>query len=170
MTDLSRRGFFKLVAGSAALVSVSGPIGSALLSVETIYCDGVHDDAPGLNALLRGEIVRFVQPELAEGIGWSGDTLHMNGSFTVRQPIEIEARERDTFFAGGEYLHEHDGPMLIVLSASKPGRIEVRNQYHSRDNPCQYSDGEKTIGVYVVSHGMPLPAPPTIAAEPDEAS
>lgn len=80
--DATRRGFFRLTAGAVALAAVPGPV-KAKGNVPTIWADGIHNDAPGLNALIRGEVVEFADTRKAAGIGWRGTFLDLGG-YTYR--------------------------------------------------------------------------------------
>lgn len=63
----TRRGFFRLAAGAVALASVPGLL-KANGNVPTIWADGIHNDAPGLNALIRGDVVEFSDVRKAAGL------------------------------------------------------------------------------------------------------
>ena len=85
--DTTRRGFFRLAAGAVALASVPGLV-KAKGNVPTIWADGIHNDAPGLNALIRGDVVEFMKPELASKIGWRGNVLDFGGQwFRCEEPV-----------------------------------------------------------------------------------
>lgn len=56
MTD--RRSFLR-GALTLTFAAVAAPALAALDNTPVIYCDGVHDDAPGLSALLSGRPVRI---------------------------------------------------------------------------------------------------------------
>lgn len=73
---LSRRRFLKLSAGAAALVAVPAKV-AALLPADapTIYADGIHCDAAGIEALFRGDPVHFLSAEAAERIRIHGDVF-----------------------------------------------------------------------------------------------
>lgn len=86
---ISRRNFFKLAVGAAAAVAVTPSI--IIERVPKIYCDGIHCDAEGLNALIKGDVVEFADPSLASSIGWRGSVLHLDSprDFSIRAPIRI---------------------------------------------------------------------------------
>lgn len=89
MVDMNRRGFFKLIAGAAAVVAVPKVL-LALEPIETIYCDGVNCDADGLAALMMGKTVRFANPEMTKGIGWRGEWLDLGGNtFTLEKSCKV---------------------------------------------------------------------------------
>jgi hypothetical protein len=113
---MNRRVFFKLVAGAAALAAVPN-IGLAKSAV-TIFADGINDDGPGLNALLRGEVVEFAKPEMARLIGWRGNTLELNGIFRLDTQILID----DSFYGkkleGGVYKWSGTGPAILIAATN----------------------------------------------------
>jgi hypothetical protein len=85
--DTTRRGFFRLAAGAAAVAAL--PVSfKAAADVPMIWADGIHNDAPGLNALIRGDAVQFFRPELADKIGWRGNVLDFGGQwFRCEEPV-----------------------------------------------------------------------------------
>ena len=100
MADLSRRNFFKLVAGAMA-VPVAAKLALALPNIPVIWGDGIHNDAPGLNALIRGEVVEFQNAKLAAHVGWHGDSLVFgSGTFKINEPIVFEGLENKAFSYG----------------------------------------------------------------------
>jgi hypothetical protein len=124
MTEISRRTLFRLAAGAAAVAAL--PASAAVIHAPMIYCDGKHDDAPGVNALIAGEPVHFANPELAEGIGWDGTTLHLRGEFHMERGLRIRGLGRVTI-DGGDFTHYHSGPYII---ASECDYVFVQNQRH----------------------------------------
>lgn len=111
----TRRSFFRLVAGAAALVAVPMP---ALSKAETIWCDGVNDDGPGITALLRGEAVRFRDPSMAERIGWKSKwRLALDGKFTIRTPIIVDHTFKGKVITGGAYDHIDTTAVHVRTSA-----------------------------------------------------
>jgi hypothetical protein len=97
----SRRGFFKLLAGAAALAAVPAP--AVTSSVPIIWCDGIHDDTPGLSALIRGETVEFADASMADHIGWRGDVLFLAGMFTIKTPVQIGTECSGKILTGGDF-------------------------------------------------------------------
>jgi hypothetical protein len=92
--DTTRRGFFRLAVGAAAVAALPVPF-KAAADVPMIWADGIHNDAPGLNALIRGEVVQFFRPELADKIGWRGDTLDFGGQwFRCEETVVFEHDEK----------------------------------------------------------------------------
>jgi len=120
--EATRRGFFKLVAGAMA-VPVAAKIAMAMPSVPMIYADGINDDAPGINALLRGDVVEFADARIGAGIGWRGDTLHFSGEpMTIKTTVFVP--ERPTHFTiDNIHIEEHrefDGHCLIQIESRMP--------------------------------------------------
>lgn len=89
--SVTRRGFLQLLGG--AVVAAAAPIpsaSSAAIPKYLIVGDGVHDDAAGLNALMRGEIVEFVDMRMGLDCGWNGNLFQMpTGVFRISEPIKI---------------------------------------------------------------------------------
>ena len=116
----TRRNFFKLMAG-AALAPVAAKAAAILADVPILYGDGVHDDAPALNALIRGEVVEFMQPDMAVGVGWVGDYLRMpSGAFRVRSTVQFDIGDDKEAYWGwlhlvGDELGK-DEPAISFLS------------------------------------------------------
>ncbi len=97
----TRRGFFKLVAGAAALAAV--PAAAITKPLPMIYCDGVNDDGPGLTALMSGDAVEFLQPEMEKYIGWSGDILMLSGYFTIKTTVKAPPSFSEKCIIGGMF-------------------------------------------------------------------
>jgi hypothetical protein len=132
MSDVSRRGFFKLVAGAAALVAL--PRAAVAKRFETIWCDGVHDDAPGLTALLRGEAVEFADPSLAENILWvTDDALLLDDHFTLHTPVKIGPEFSGKMLVGGRY--EFTGLRAFEISGVANILLKDASVLASADNP-----------------------------------
>jgi len=93
---VNRRTFLKGVAGAVALMLAPAPIhklAERFAPRLVLWGDGVHDDAPALNAMLRGEDVEVrdsaahVEPGmvwLAAGTYRLGSTLHFDGKTGLR--------------------------------------------------------------------------------------
>lgn len=101
MTNLSRRNFFRLAAGAAALVAVPN---TSLAPV--IHCDSktLCDDGPGLTALLKGEPVEFLDPSIAKNIGWvTPQHIKLFGNFNLKTPVYIGREFSGKRITGGHY-------------------------------------------------------------------
>lgn len=106
--NMNRRFFLK---GAIALTAVT--IVLPKLIVHRIVGDGLHDDAPGLNALLRGEPVSIEM----EGIRLSpeGGCVIRGGNFLLSGPLYVPDRKGGTFITDCRfYLREATLPALIV--------------------------------------------------------
>lgn len=117
MGDMNRRSFFRLVAG-AALAPVAAQAASILPDVPILWGDGVHDDAPALNALIRGEVIEFAQPEMAHGVGWFGDYLNLpDGVFYLEDTIRFDQGAGKVVRANNWTVYSgHDGPLIDPIS------------------------------------------------------
>ena len=103
----TRRGFFKLMAGAAAMAAV--PSIAITKAVPVIFCNGVDCDSAGLDALIRGEVVEFANPDLAAHIGWRGDVLQLAGDFTVKEPVKLPKANTSKTLTGGKFTFYGDG-------------------------------------------------------------
>ncbi len=113
-TDLTRRGFFKLVAGAASLITVPAPA----FALPIIYGDGVHCDADGIEALLQGEEVEFRKINDANYIGCRGDKelsfgnvkMHCWRTFNISMLNNIDIKHMNIQFHG-----DHMGVLFRIL-------------------------------------------------------
>lgn len=122
---IGRRGFFRLIAGAAA-IAVAPKV--ALASpCEVIWCDGVNDDAPGISALIRGETVQFMNQEHAKRIRWDGDTLLMDGDFTIHTPVRIGPEFNGKTIRGGQYRYS----CITVFNASGASGFSFEDMWFS---------------------------------------
>lgn len=112
--DLSRRTF---LIGSLALAGASVVPVDAWAGMPRIVGDGVHDDAPGFNALLAGEPVNVE----CDGVRFDGEIVWiMDGpQFFVAETIRVPF---DRGIDGGTFLIGHDG-----YAVSSPGNLYLRN-------------------------------------------
>jgi hypothetical protein len=100
----TRRGFFKLMAGAAAMAAV--PSIAVPNIAPTIFCNGIDCDSAGLDALIRGKVVQFSNPELAAQIGWRGNVLQLAGDFVIKSPIKPGTHLSHKVLTGGKFeLH-----------------------------------------------------------------
>lgn len=107
MTD--RRSFLKGVLSLGLVAALPTPI--LVLARPTIWADGIHDDAPGLNAMLAGE--PFDVASEAEGLVAAEGEIR-NGIFLISRTIVSTA---DHFRMSGcriIAMPELKGPMLEV--------------------------------------------------------
>jgi hypothetical protein len=90
---MQRRSFFKLIAG--AMLAPVAAKASALVGAPLLIGDGVHNDGPAINALLRGEVVEFGPLINAKGVGWvSARKLVMpKGKFMSHETIVVTGVE-----------------------------------------------------------------------------
>lgn len=60
----------------------------------TIYADGIHCDAAGINALLRGEEVTYASPEIQAAIHWDGTTFSSDVPLTTMASITLTSGQQ----------------------------------------------------------------------------
>ena len=117
MVEISRRSFFRLAVGAAAVVAVPIPLGD-VARIPVLYGDGVHDDAEGLNALIRGEEVSFADPAMASRVGWRKGFLDLGGvTFHVKTPVLVDSGRQPPIHLRNMDLssgHDFEGAALIV--------------------------------------------------------
>jgi hypothetical protein len=97
---MKRRTFFQLLAGAMlapAVVKLGGPV------LPYLAGDGINNDAPALNALLRGEAVEFAPSLQFEGVGWVTPTRLVlpKGEFMLMEPVRMIGQDgNDVDFNG----------------------------------------------------------------------
>lgn len=87
--------------------------------IETLYSDGIRDDSPALNAILRGEPVHI----LGKGLYKNPGIIPENGIYAVSSPLELK---------GGNILRNSIyialKPLETIIKTSEPsgnGIIEI---------------------------------------------
>jgi hypothetical protein len=102
--NISRRTF---VGTSAALSAATLLPFQSLHGATKLYGDGVHDDTDALQALFDG---RSVQPMKAGLVARheNGTVMLLNGSFRVREPIQVKASTN--LYSGHCSFRLQDGP------------------------------------------------------------
>lgn len=129
--NLSRRSFLGGV--MALTASTALPIrGAFALALPTIWGDGVHDDAPGLNALLQGLPFHVENDDVV-----AADGVIRGGSFIIGEPIRITVS--DFLVAECRFLTtpNFDGPMMIDLTDCRRGTFvsNVLTSYEYAQRP-----------------------------------
>lgn len=126
----TRRQFFQLIAG-AALTPVLARAGTIH---PVLWGDGIHDDAPALNALFRGDVVEFATPDIEARTIIDDISVHLKGAFRMESPLKIS---RPIHLVGGEFDHYHTGP-LIDVDEKLTGKVCVGQQAHKSkgETPC----------------------------------
>jgi hypothetical protein len=114
MTD--RRSFLKGILTLGVISAV--PMSRLIVPVPTIWGDGIHDDAPGLNALLRGD--RFIVE--ADGV-IAEDGVIQGGTFLIRAPLVIN--RFDVFLTKCRFTAAPDFQGEFLLDARGTGVGEV---------------------------------------------
>lgn len=122
--NLGRRSFLRGVLTVAVLSAVE-PIVRLARSVPRILGDGVHDDAPGLNALFRGHPVDIVG-DCARIIRGRGVVLQ-NGLFRTCSTLVLS---REPVFMSGVWVKaEHDGSIFRVEDSMLGGHVIERCRF-----------------------------------------
>lgn len=104
---ISRRGFTNILS-LMFWSSITSPI-RAVTGAPIIWCDGVHDDAPGINALIRNEAVHFRIADMEFSNYWSGDTFIFDGEFTLKSPVYVDSEFSGKRFNQGIFYHDEFG-------------------------------------------------------------
>lgn len=112
----TRRTFFKLLAGAAAVVAL--PASTFIPDAPMVWGDGIHDDAPGLNALIRGDAVQFADPAMASKVGWRGNVFDFGGTtFRCEDSIVFNVDRNNPIVASNLHvLADHPGYALEVVT------------------------------------------------------
>lgn len=93
---MNRRQFLCWSAAASALAFVD-PV-KIIAPVPQIWGDGVHDDAPGINALLRGEPCEIMNRKACRVEG--GKVLLNAGTFMLAGPLIFDGSVRDSMITG----------------------------------------------------------------------
>lgn len=105
---VSRRAFLRGTIALAASTTLSFP--RLAHAIPAIYGDGVHDDAPGLQALLDGEPFRVKGTGFVAQSGrLYGGSFKLGSTLHVRNPHSVVRRAT---FSAGETLG--DAPLLFI--------------------------------------------------------
>lgn len=133
----TRRDFFKLALGAAALTAIPAPVTAA--PIPTIYADGVHCDAAGLRALASGEAVEILRPDVLAGTGWRDGRLHLKGDFSVREPFAIE--DTDVHFGGCSFSRLSGFPDDECVLSINGGTAILDGPISTDDNMVVFGSG-----------------------------
>ena len=99
--DMDRRTFLLGTASIAATV-VAAPTFAA--PRQTLWGDGVHDDAPALNALMRGEVVMTPAGDAIADAKISGGTYRMGSTLVLGDGADI---------SNAEFMFEDGVPVFL---------------------------------------------------------
>jgi len=114
MTQTTRRGFFQLAIGAAALVAIP----AMSKPVSRVWADGRHDDTEGLQSLIHGDVVEFMDT-IPHPIGWVGNTLHLyGGAYLLKSPIVLDRRMSGKTLHGGDFMIQGDVGFIVTDGAS----------------------------------------------------
>lgn len=95
--EMNRRKFLCWSSAASALILLD-PKSVVAKQVPQIWGDGVHDDAPGINALLRGQPCQIMTDSVYRTINGK---VHLNlGTFLVKSPIIIDKTAADSVITG----------------------------------------------------------------------
>jgi hypothetical protein len=95
--NTTRRRFIQLV--GAALALVKAPVPAIAAPLPRLMGDGIHNDAPAINAMLRGEMVEIGPLVDLAGAGWHGDTFYLPSGavFRLEDAIDFGVAEDRVF-------------------------------------------------------------------------
>lgn len=100
---MQRRSFFKLIAG-AMLVPVMPADAEiwldagesttlTMMPIPILWGDGIHDDAPAIQAMIDGETVEFADGLSAEGCGMVDGIVRLPaGRFCINQTVRVKGK------------------------------------------------------------------------------
>lgn len=139
---MTRRCFVQMIGAVVALIKA--PIPAIADSLPRLVGDGIHNDAPALNALLNRLPIEIGPLVNVNGAGWKGDTLFLPcGNFAVHESVIIGCEQSDmhlnasgcTLIVSGEvdyairvtgaervqvsYLHIDTAPDAKLLAAAR---------------------------------------------------
>jgi hypothetical protein len=98
---MKRRSFFQIIAG--ALIAPALPPVALGSSVPRLWADGVHDDGPGLTALLRQEVVEIPPHINTDLAGWitANCLVVPAATYSIFTPIVIKGMvDKALMFSG----------------------------------------------------------------------
>lgn len=109
---ISRRRFVQLIGAVVATVSVKPSLASSL---PRLTGDGIHNDAPALNALLARLPIEIGPLVKIDGAGWKGGRLTLpGGNFLLTGPIDLSGYDGIT--VTGQINHDGTrGTRLILM-------------------------------------------------------
>jgi hypothetical protein len=114
--NTTRRRFIQIV--GAALALVKAPVPAIATPLPRLMGDGIHNDAPAINAMLRGEMVEIGPLVDLAGAGWQGDTFTMPRAavFRLEDAIDFGVAEDRVFDLRCATLDawESESPVFIL--------------------------------------------------------
>jgi hypothetical protein len=130
---MQRRTFFKLIAGAmlAPVIAQAEGLTGEIFTGPLLWGDGAHDDTEALNALMRGEVVEFADPRMAEGAGWSDDrTFRMpQGVFLMTAPLVLHDPRPEDQRIGEENRVFYFGHGSEILMAHEQGGVTLDTSF-----------------------------------------
>jgi hypothetical protein len=110
---MNRRDFLKTMAGAAGVVIAPGIVSraAAWVTVPTIYGDGIHDDAPGLQALIDGKEVRSLTKT-----AWRADNVIFmgGGTYLLKDSLRFKGGDGRLLMTGCT-LKSESSPAITVV-------------------------------------------------------
>lgn len=125
MIDISRRSFLRGIIAVSATAVITPKLQSLKLldTCPILYSDGIHDDAPALNALLRREEVRIendlVKVANGEWCSISGGNFLINDTITIANKF---FHIKNSSFKTGP-LFAREKPMIYVTESGAFGNL-----------------------------------------------
>jgi len=106
---INRRRFIQLIGAAVVAVKMpalaSGPSLASSPPLLRLVGDGIHNDAPALNALYRGETVEIGPQVDFRGAGWVDNTLTLpSGRFFMQSPLYVQMADDVTINGNGAVL------------------------------------------------------------------
>lgn len=121
---LSRRRFVQLIAGTVTSINI--PLPSVATILPRLVGDGIHNDAPAINALLDGLPIEVGSLIDTTGAGWAGNVFTLpRGHFLLDAPIII--RGVDGFRLNGNGSTLRLGKADCCIHAINCNAIEFLN-------------------------------------------
>lgn len=86
--EVSRRRFVQLIGAAVAAIKV--PIPAVADSLPRLVGDGIHNDAPAINAMLSRQPIEIGPLIDVTGAGWNGNIFRFpSGKFRMGEPLRI---------------------------------------------------------------------------------
>lgn len=162
---MNRRHFFKLLAG-AAIAPVIAKVASVAdaAPLPQLWADGLHDDAPALNALFRGDVVEWmgagempVHVERGEDgrlSVWLG-----GGTYLTQSTIVLGDGIGGFRLSGAHFKNVHEGHTLYFRNAGATERPAVIENCIFEHRPPKHA-ASFPVAEIAIEDSQPLRAKP----------
>jgi hypothetical protein len=128
--SLTRRRFVQMI--GAAVAIIKAPLPAIADSLPRLVGDGLHNDAPALNALLNRLPIEVGPLVDVQGAGWVGTVLRLpHGNFAVREPIRIGGTHSDMELDGAGSRIIVGGKSACAIRVEDAERVSLRNLHIS---------------------------------------